>query len=91
MLKEERIIVNVGGMKYEFVKKNLKKFFDMFFGSGRKNFFYDVERKEYFFDCDLVIFKNIVDFYWYGSFYLFVLIVCCMEVVLDELKYFGIL
>lgn len=63
MLKEERIIVNVGGMKYEFVKKNLKKFFDMFFGSERKNFFYDVERKEYFFDCDLVIFKNIVDFY----------------------------
>ena len=88
--KEERITVNVGGTKYELAKKNLKKFPDTLLGSERKNFFYDAERKEYFFDRDPVIFKNIADFYRHGSFHSPAPTVCCMEAVLDELKYFGI-
>lgn len=90
MFSVDRIIVNVGGMKYEFFKKNLEKFLDILFGSEWKKFFYDEKRMEYFFDCDFVIFKNIVEFYCDGKFYLFVLIVGCMEVILDELIFFGI-
>lgn len=86
-----RIVVNVGGIKYEIVKKNLEKFLDIFFGSERKKYFFDKKRMEYFFDCDFVIFKNIVEFYCVGFFYVFLILIVCMEVVLDELIFFGIL
>ncbi|PFX25702.1 potassium voltage-gated channel protein Shal-like [Stylophora pistillata] len=88
--KEERITVNVGGTKYKLAKKNLEKFPDTLLGSERKNFFYDAEREEYFFDRDPLIFKNIASFYRHGSFHAPAPTVCCMEAVLDELKYFGI-
>ena len=86
----DRIVVNVGGTKYEIAKKNLKKFPDTLLGSERKKYFYDKERMEYFFDRDPVIFKNIAEFYRVGSFHVSSPTAICMEAILDELVFFGI-
>lgn len=85
-----RIVVNVGGTKYEIARKNLEKFPDTLLGSERKNHFYDEERMEYFFDRDPLIFKNIAEFYRVGSFHVSSTTTACMEAVLDELAFFGI-
>lgn len=86
----KRIVVNVGGTKYEIARKNLEKFPDTLLGSERKNHFYDEERMEYFFDRDPLIFKNIAEFYRTGSFHVSSTTTACMEAVLDELAFFGI-
>lgn len=86
----KRIVVNVGGTKYEIARKNLEKFPDTLLGSERKNHFYDEERMEYFFDRDPLIFKNIAEFYRMGSFHVSSTTTACMEAVLDELAFFGI-
>ena len=86
----DRIIVNVGGTKYEIAKKNLEKFPDTLLGSERKEVFYDEERMEYFFDRDSMIFKNIAEFYRVGSFHVSSPTAVCMEAILDELAFFGI-
>lgn len=86
----ERITVNVGGTKYQLPKKNLDKFPDTLLGSERKQVFYDEQRKEYFFDRDPVIFKNIAEFYRDRKFHLPAPTACCMEAILDELNFFGI-
>ncbi|XP_068745305.1 potassium voltage-gated channel protein Shal-like [Montipora capricornis] len=85
-----RIVVNVGGTKYEIAKKNLEKFPDTLLGSERKKYFFDKKRMEYFFDRDPVIFKNIAEFYRVGSFHVSSTSTACMEAVLDELTFFGI-
>ena len=85
-----RIVVNVGGTKYEIAKKNLEKFPDTLLGSDRKNYFYDKDRMEYFFDRDPVIFKSIAEFYRVGSFHVSSPTAICMEAILDELAFFGI-
>ena len=85
-----RIVVNVGGTKYEIAKTNLEKFPDTLLGSERKKYFFDEERMEYFFDRDPVIFKNIAEFYRVGSFHLSSPAAVCMEAILDELAFFGI-
>lgn len=85
-----RVIVNVGGTKYEIAKTNLEKYPDTLLGSERKKYFYDEERMEYFFDRDPVIFKNIAEFYRVGFFHVSSPTTVCMEAILDELAFFGI-
>ena len=84
----ERVVVNVGGTRYEILKQHLVKFPHTLLGSDRKKNFYDEERKEYFFDRDHVIFKSIAEFYRTGCFH--VSPSDCMEALLEELKFFGI-
>ncbi|KAK3749038.1 hypothetical protein QZH41_018055, partial [Actinostola sp. cb2023] len=57
-------------------------------GGERKQFFYDEDRREYFFDRDPVTFKHVLDFYRTGKFHIST--PDCMESIRDELAFFGI-
>lgn len=83
-----RLRLNIGGIYFEILHKNLARFPDTLLGGERKKSFYDQERQEYFFDRDPVTFKHILDFYRNGKFHIST--PDCMESIRDELAFFGI-
>lgn len=83
-----RCRLNVGGIYFEILQTNLSRFPDTLLGGERKEWFYDQNRQEYFFDRDPVPFKHILDFYRTGKFH--ISLPDCIESIRDELAFFGI-
>uniref|UniRef100_H2ZDH7 A-type voltage-gated potassium channel KCND1 n=1 Tax=Ciona savignyi TaxID=51511 RepID=H2ZDH7_CIOSA len=60
---DKLITLNISGRRFQTWKNTLEKFPDTMLGSQEKEFFYDDEMKEYFFDRDPEIFRHILSFY----------------------------
>ena len=86
---DELVTINVSGSKFQTWKDTLKKFPHTLLGSGEKEFFYNEETKEYFFDRDPEIFRHILTFYRTGQMHF--PRTECISTIDNELAYFGIM
>ncbi|XP_034021981.1 potassium voltage-gated channel subfamily D member 3-like isoform X1 [Thalassophryne amazonica] len=65
--KDELIILNVSGRRFQTWRTTLDRYPDTLLGSSEKDFFYNEETKEYFFDRDPDAFRSILNFYRTGK------------------------
>ncbi len=86
---DERLVINVSGRCFETWRHTLEKYPDTLLGSNEKEFFYDDDTKEYFFDRDPDIFRNILNYYRTGR--LHYPKHECIAAYDEELAFFGIL
>ncbi|XP_076806163.1 potassium voltage-gated channel protein Shal-like [Clavelina lepadiformis] len=87
--KDEIITLNVSGQRFQTWKHSLEKFPDTMLGGVEKEFFYDEQHKEYFFDRDPEIFRHILAFYRTGKMHY--PRTECISTIDDELAFFGIM
>ena len=87
--KDEIITINISGCKFQTWKYSLEKFPHTLLGSEEKEFFFDEEKGEYFFDRDPEIFRYILAFYRTGRMHF--PRTECISSIDDELAYFGIM
>ncbi|PIO66718.1 K+ channel tetramerization domain protein, partial [Teladorsagia circumcincta] len=66
-VSDEKLSINISGRKFETWKNTLEKFPETLLGSNEKEFFYDEDTGEYFFDRDPDIFRHILTFYRTGK------------------------
>ncbi|XP_063716106.1 potassium voltage-gated channel protein Shal-like isoform X2 [Symsagittifera roscoffensis] len=88
-IKDEKVIINVSGRRYETMRSTLEKYPDTLLGSNEKEFFFDDTNGEYFFDRDPDIFRYILNFYRTGHLHY-----CkseCISAYDEELSFFGIM
>ena len=62
-----RVRINVSGHRFETWRHTLDKFPDTLLGSDEKQFFYDDQTDEYFFDRDPELFRSVLAFYRTGK------------------------
>ena len=62
-----RVHINVSGHRFETWRHTLDKYPDTLLGSDEKEFFYDEQREEYFFDRDPELFRSVLAFYRTGK------------------------
>jgi potassium voltage-gated channel Shal-related subfamily D member 2 len=86
---DEKIIINVSGRRFECWRSTLEKYPDSLLGSNEKEFFYDEDTREYFFDRDPDVFRIILNFYRTGK--LHYPRHECIAAYDEELAFFGIL
>jgi potassium voltage-gated channel Shal-related subfamily D protein len=86
---DEKIIINVSGRRFECWRSTLEKYPDSLLGSNEKEFFYDEDTREYFFDRDPDVFRVILNFYRTGK--LHYPRHECIAAYDEELAFFGIL
>ncbi|CAF1122612.1 unnamed protein product, partial [Rotaria sordida] len=86
---DEKIIINVSGRRFECWRSTLEKYPDSLLGSNEKEFFYDEDTREYFFDRDPDVFRIILNFYRTGK--LHYPKHECIAAYDEELAFFGIL
>nr|XP_039250332.1 potassium voltage-gated channel protein Shal-like isoform X2 [Styela clava] len=86
---DEIITLNVSGSRFQTWKQTLEKYPETMLGSSEKDFFYDEETKEYFFDRDSEIFRHILQFYRTGRMHF--PRTECISAIDDELAFFGII
>ena len=86
---DEKLIINVSGRKFECWRSTLEKYPDSLLGSNEKEFFYDEDSHEYFFDRDPDVFRVILNFYRTGK--LHYPKHECIAAYDEELAFFGIL
>uniref|UniRef100_A0AAY5KPC3 BTB domain-containing protein n=1 Tax=Esox lucius TaxID=8010 RepID=A0AAY5KPC3_ESOLU len=63
----ELIILNVSGRRFETWRNTLDRYPDTLLGSSEKEFFYNEDTKEYFFDRDPDVFRAVLNFYRTGK------------------------
>ena len=88
-IKDEKVVINVSGRRYETMRSTLEKYPDTLLGSNEKEFFFDDSNNEYFFDRDPDIFRYILNFYRTGHLHY-----CkaeCISAYDEELSFFGIM
>lgn len=85
---DERVTINVSGRRFETWRNTLARFPETLLGSGEKEFFYDAETKEYFFDRDPDLFRHLLNYYRNGK--LHYPRGECVSSFEDELSFFGI-
>lgn len=61
--EDEKFIINVSGRKFETWRNTVERYPDTLLGSNEREFFFDEETKEYFFDRDPDIFRHILNYY----------------------------
>lgn len=84
-----RTVINISGWKFYIHESCLNELPDALLGNKEKrNLFYDVTEKEFFFDRDPYLFRNIYKYYKTGKLH-FPEGECC-EAFIDELAFFGI-
>uniref|UniRef100_A0AC34F9K2 BTB domain-containing protein n=1 Tax=Panagrolaimus sp. ES5 TaxID=591445 RepID=A0AC34F9K2_9BILA len=83
-VSDEKLSINISGRKFETWRNTLEKFPETLLGSNEKEFFYDDETGEYFFDRDPDIFRHILTFYRTGKLH-------CLVAYDEELSFFGIM
>lgn len=88
-VSDEKLSINVSGRRFETWRNTLEKFPETLLGSNEKEFFYDDDAKEYFFDRDPDIFRHILTFYRTGK--LHFPRHECMVAYDEELSFFGIM
>lgn len=86
---DEKLLINVSGRRFETWRNTLEKYPDTLLGSNEREFFYDEECKEYFFDRDPDIFRHILNYYRTGK--LHYPKHECLTSYDEELAFFGIL
>ncbi|XP_071960618.1 potassium voltage-gated channel protein Shal-like [Antedon mediterranea] len=84
-----RVIINISGRMFETWRYSLEKYPDTLLGSNEKEFFYDEEKDEYFFDRDPEFFRHILTFYRTGHMHF--PRSECISAFDEELSFFGIL
>ncbi|XP_059806268.1 potassium voltage-gated channel subfamily D member 3 isoform X3 [Hypanus sabinus] len=87
--QDELVILNVSGRRFQTWKNTLERFPDTLLGSTEKEFFFHEESKEYFFDRDPDIFRNVLNFYRTGK--LHYPRHECISSYDEELAFFGII
>uniref|UniRef100_A0A8C4GTB7 A-type voltage-gated potassium channel KCND1 n=1 Tax=Dicentrarchus labrax TaxID=13489 RepID=A0A8C4GTB7_DICLA len=87
--QDELIILNVSGRRFETWRNTLDRYPDTLLGSSEKEFFYNEETKEYFFDRDPDVFRSILNFYRTGK--LHYPRYECISSYEEELAFFGII
>uniref|UniRef100_A0A8C6SSP5 Potassium voltage-gated channel subfamily D member 3 n=1 Tax=Neogobius melanostomus TaxID=47308 RepID=A0A8C6SSP5_9GOBI len=87
--KDELIMLNVSGRRFQTWRTTLDRYPDTLLGSSEKDFFYNEEAKEYFFDRDPDVFRSILNFYRTGK--LHYPRQECISAYDEELTFFGII
>ncbi|XP_071398599.1 A-type voltage-gated potassium channel KCND3 [Centroberyx affinis] len=87
--QDELIILNVSGRRFQTWKNTLDRYPDTLLGSSEKEFFYNEETKEYFFDRDPDVFRSVLNFYRTGK--LHYPRYECISSYDEELSFFGII
>ncbi|XP_034447789.1 potassium voltage-gated channel subfamily D member 3 isoform X2 [Hippoglossus hippoglossus] len=86
--RDELIILNVSGRRFQTWRNTLDRYPDTLLGSSEKEFFYNEETKEYFFDRDADLFRSVLNFYRTGKLHY---PRCeCISSYDEELAFFGI-
>ncbi|XP_070557944.1 potassium voltage-gated channel protein Shal-like isoform X2 [Ptychodera flava] len=86
---DEKIMINVSGRCFETWRHTIDKYPDTLLGSDEKEYFYDEENNEYFFDRDPDIFRQILNFYRTGKMHYPKFE--CIAAFDEELAFFGIM
>uniref|UniRef100_A0A8D3DA94 Potassium voltage-gated channel, Shal-related subfamily, member 3 n=1 Tax=Scophthalmus maximus TaxID=52904 RepID=A0A8D3DA94_SCOMX len=87
--QDELIILNVSGRRFQTWRNTLDRYPDTLLGSSEKEFFYNEETKEYFFDRDPDVFRSVLNFYRTGK--LHYPRYECISSYDEELSFFGII
>ncbi|XP_077458539.1 A-type voltage-gated potassium channel KCND3-like isoform X1 [Stigmatopora argus] len=87
--QDELIVLNVSGRRFQTWRTTLDRYPDTLLGSSEKDFFYNEESKEYFFDRDPDAFRSILNFYRTGK--LHYPRHECISAYDEELTFFGII
>ncbi|CAD5219210.1 unnamed protein product [Bursaphelenchus okinawaensis] len=88
-VSDEKLIINISGRRFETWRNTLEKFPETLLGSNEKEFFYDEETGEYFFDRDPDLFRHVLTFYRTGK--LHYPKHECLMAYDEELAFFGIM
>uniref|UniRef100_A0A8C0VBF1 Potassium voltage-gated channel subfamily D member 3 n=1 Tax=Cyanistes caeruleus TaxID=156563 RepID=A0A8C0VBF1_CYACU len=83
------IILNVSGRRFQTWRTTLERYPDTLLGSTEKEFFFNEDTKEYFFDRDPEVFRCILNFYRTGK--LHYPRYECISAYDEELAFYGIL
>uniref|UniRef100_A0A671VX26 A-type voltage-gated potassium channel KCND1 n=1 Tax=Sparus aurata TaxID=8175 RepID=A0A671VX26_SPAAU len=86
--QDELIILNVSGRRFQTWRNTLDRYPDTLLGSSEKEFFFNEETKEYFFDRDPDVFRSVLNFYRTGK--LHYPRYECISSYDEELAFFGI-
>ncbi|VDL97344.1 unnamed protein product [Schistocephalus solidus] len=86
---DEILHINISGVRYDVYRSTLEKYPDTLLGSNEREYFYNEETKEYFFDRDPDIFRHILNYYRTGL--LHYPKNECVTAYDDELVFFGII
>lgn len=87
--EDEKLIINVSGRRFETWRTTVEKYPDTLLGSNERDFFYDEDSKEYFFDRDPDIFRHILNYYRTGKLH-YPRHECLLSYD-EELAFFGIM
>uniref|UniRef100_A0A3B3TPM9 BTB domain-containing protein n=1 Tax=Poecilia latipinna TaxID=48699 RepID=A0A3B3TPM9_9TELE len=82
------IVLNVSGRRFQTWRNTLDRYPDTLLGSSEKEFFYNEDTKEYFFDRDPDVFRSVLNFYRTGK--LHYPRYECISSYDEELAFFGI-
>uniref|UniRef100_A0A3P9P6U7 Potassium voltage-gated channel, Shal-related subfamily, member 1 n=3 Tax=Poecilia reticulata TaxID=8081 RepID=A0A3P9P6U7_POERE len=85
---DEILYVNVSGVRFQTWKNTLDRYPDTLLGSSEKEFFFNEETQEYFFDRDPEMFRHILNFYRTGK--LHYPRHECIQAFDEELAFYGI-
>ncbi|CAF89593.1 unnamed protein product, partial [Tetraodon nigroviridis] len=85
---DEILYVNVSGIRFQTWKNTLDRYPDTLLGSSEKEFFYNEDTQEYFFDRDPEMFRHILNFYRTGK--LHYPRHECIQAFDEELAFYGI-
>ncbi|XP_040003760.1 potassium voltage-gated channel subfamily D member 2-like [Xiphias gladius] len=83
------IVLNVSGTKFQTWRDTLERYPETLLGSSERDFFFQEESNEYFFDRDPDIFRHILNFYRTGK--LHYARQECISAYDEELAFFGII
>nr|XP_033814493.1 potassium voltage-gated channel subfamily D member 2 [Geotrypetes seraphini] len=86
--RDALIVLNVSGTRFQTWKNTLERYPDTLLGSTERDFFFNEETREYFFDRDPDIFRHILNFYRTGK--LHYPRQECISAYDEELAFFGI-
>ncbi|XP_046896152.1 potassium voltage-gated channel subfamily D member 1 [Hypomesus transpacificus] len=85
---DEILFVNVSGQRFQTWKNTLDRYPDTLLGSSEKEFFYNEDTQEFFFDRDPEMFRHILNFYRTGK--LHYPRHECIQAFEEELAFYGI-
>ncbi|XP_062397412.1 potassium voltage-gated channel subfamily D member 1 [Sardina pilchardus] len=85
---DEILFVNVSGLRFQTWKNTLDRYPDTLLGSSEKEFFYNEDTQEYFFDRDPEMFRHVLNFYRTGK--LHYPRHECIQAFDEELAFYGI-
>ncbi|CAL8253144.1 unnamed protein product [Arctogadus glacialis] len=85
---DEILFVNVSGQRFQTWKNTLDRYPDTLLGSSEKEFFFNEDTQEYFFDRDPEMFRHILNFYRTGK--LHYPRHECVQAFDEELAFYGI-